>query len=265
MKNYILLTFCIAIVALIVYSQKTDKGVPNADFRELEKDFQAWWNYHEKNIQLSTDFMGIDNFSKKISKEDFLKRLTSGDFIPLKLISKDSLVCYKLFKLDQSANSDIRQQISNRAKIGYIHFKREGIAFPKFQFFDLNGVEYNNENTKGKIVILKCWFVACHACVAEFPKLNTLVDQYRDRKDILFLSLATDPKEKLVQFLSLKKFDYAVVADQQGFITKELNVSTYPTHFLIDANGVIRKVVNKADELIQTLKAKEFQEPAQAH
>ena len=62
---------------------------------------------------------------------------------------------------------------------------------------------------------------------------------------------------------SHKKFNYAVVADQQKFITKELNESMYPTHILIDTNGIIRKVVNSADEMIPTLKSLTILEKSQ--
>lgn len=258
MKRTVLLTFSIVILSVLACSKKTDSGQPNANFKDLEKDFITWWTYHENNIILSSNFIAIDNLSNRISKEDFFEKLTSGDYIPLKLNSKDSLVYYKLFKLDEGSNSEIRQQIKRRSTANYIHFKAEGKPFPKFQFFDLNGTEYNNENTKGKIVILKCWFIGCHACVAEFPELNKLVDNYRNRKDVVFISLATDSKEKLNQFLAQKKFNYAVVADQTKFITKELNVSSYPTHLIIDSNGIIRKVVNKADEMILALNDKEF-------
>jgi len=264
MKKIILLTLAVAIISIIACSKKTDYGQPNVNFKNVEKDFITWWTYHENNIRLSSNFIAIDNLSNRISKEDFLGKLTSGDYIPLKLISKDSLTYYKLFKLDQSSNIEIRKQIKSSSTTDYIHFKAEGKTFPKFQFVDLKGVIYNNENTKGKIVILKCWFITCHACVAEFPELNNLVDNYRNRKDIVFISLALDSKEKLNQFLSQKKFNYAVVADQEKFIRNELNVSMYPTHIIIDRNGVILKVVNSADEMILALSGHEFSETSQA-
>ena len=90
------------------------------------------------------------------------------------------------------------------------------------------------------------------------------MDNYRNRKDIVFISLALDSKEKLNQFLSYKKFSYPVVADQEKFIRKELNVSMYPTHLIIDRNGVIQKVVNRADEMILALRGQEFSETSQA-
>jgi len=260
MKKFIFLAFVLTIFSAIACSTKTDYGQPNVNFKELEKDFIPWWTYHKKNILLSSNFVALDNVSNRIGKEDFLLKLTSGDYIPIKLIPKDSLTYYQLFRLDEGSNSEIRKQIKSSSTTDYVHFKMEGKNFPAFQFVDLNGVAYNNENSKGKIIVLKCWFITCHACVAEFAKLNQLVDNYRNRKDIVFIGLALDSEEKLTQFLAQKKFNYAVVADQQKFITTELNVSIYPTHILIDSNGIIRKVVNSADELIPALKGQNLPE-----
>jgi hypothetical protein len=52
------------------------------------------------------------------------------------------------------------------------HFKMEGTPIPGFNFTDLNDKVYNQSTTRGKIVILKCWFIHCVACLKEFPELN---------------------------------------------------------------------------------------------
>ena len=117
----------------------------------------------------------------------------------------------------------------------------------------MNGVEFNNENTKGKILILKCWFIACKSCVAEFPQLNELVGKYKNRNDMVFVSLAFDAKKDLELFLQKKPFSYSVVADQKQFILNNLDIKTYPTHIIIDQKGLIRKVVTEADEMIIAL------------
>jgi thiol-disulfide isomerase/thioredoxin len=203
-KQRMCLALLIVFISTMACSQKPNLGQPDVDFKEIEKNFVQWWTYQSNNITLSSNFIAIDDSSKIMSKGDFLKKLTSGDYIPLKLISEDSIACYKLFKLDKTSDADIRSTIENTSYSEYIHFKMEGKNFPKFNFKDLNGIEYNNENTKGKIVILKCWFIACQACVAEFPELNELVQKYQNHNDILFISLAYDSKEELNQFLSKK-------------------------------------------------------------
>lgn len=257
MKNYFLLIIVVFSSTFITYSQSLNNyGKPSIRFESIEKDFMKWWVYHLNNITLSSNFTAIDNTSNIISKEVFLKNLTSGDFIPLKLISKDNTTYYKLFKLDQTSDKDIRSTIKNTSSISYKHFKMKGMKFPEFNFKDLNGTEFNNENTKGKIIILKCWFIACKPCVAEFPELNELVEKYQSRDDILFISLAYDSEDKLRHFLSRNPFNYKVASVSRDFFNKQLKINAYPTHFIIDKNGVIRKVVNKVDELILELESK---------
>lgn len=115
----------------------------------------------------------------------------------------------------------------------------------------MNGNVYTNESTLGKTIILKTWFVNCQACIAEFPELNELVGRWGDREDILFLSLALDSEEELRDFLATKAFADEEVADQDLYIQDELGLQIYPTHIIIDMEGKILKVVNKAVEMVE--------------
>jgi len=258
MKKHILLSFSISILVIVSCSEKTDYGKPNVDSENIQNDYMKWWTYHSDNIILSSDFIAINDASKIITKEAFLKNLTSGNFIPLKLISKNDSTYYQLFKLNKSVNKNIKSTIKNTSSVSYKHYEMEGKYFPEFHFTDLKGDEYNNENTKGKIIILKCWFIKCAACVAEFPELNELVEKYQDREDIIFISLAFDSNDELKQFLLRKPFNYKVASVQAEFMQNDLAINAYPTHFIIDKTGMIQKVVNSADEMILELDESEI-------
>jgi len=252
MRKYTFLALLILLQVIPSCSRKPNYGAPDVDFNRIKKSFSEWWVYHNKSIILSSNFIALDAESNRISKDLFLKNLTSGEFIALKLTSSDS-ICYKLFKLDQGSDKTISEVIKQSGEEAYKNFKLEGKPFPKFDFKDLDGVEYTNENTKGKIVLIKCWFIACPPCIEEFPRLNELVEKYKNRSDIVFISLAYDQKEALESFLLKKPFRYAVIPDQKQFEFYDLDVKEYPTHFIIDGNGIIRKVVLKADEMIDAL------------
>ena len=231
-------------------SEMVENLEPKVNIKELESDFTKWWTYHSYNISLSSNFIGLNEKSDEIDKNQFLKKLTSGNFIPLKLKSKDGIDLYKLYELDSLAAKGIGSTIKNESLTNLKHFKMERMDFPKFDFTDLNGNHYNNENTKGKTIVFKTWFINCKACVAEFPELNELVEKYKNRNDIIFLSLALDPKAELDEFLKMKFFEYKVAPNQEDFIDKTLNLQIYPTHIIVDKNGIILKVVNKASEMI---------------
>lgn len=234
-------------------SEKVENFEPKIEFNEIGSDFMKWWTYHSYNISLSSNFTGLNEQSDTIEKKQFLEKLITANYIPIKIKSDDKVEIYKLFKLDSKADKSIGSTIKNESLTNLKHFKMEGLPLPEFNFTDLNGNKYTNENTIGKTIILKTWFINCKACVAEFPELNELVESYKQRNDMIFLSLALDSKAELENFLQKKDFEYQVVPNQKEFIDKKLNLQIFPTHIVVDKNGTIIKVVNKASEMISFL------------
>jgi len=239
-----------SLITVVSCAQKAEYGQPDVNVESLKKDFMKWWTYYNNQINLSSDFIAIDTLSNKITKADFMQSLITGKYIPIKLTSQDNTkIFYKLFQLNETADKGIEEAIKNVSISEYERFKMEGQQFPKFDFTDLNGKQYTNENTKGKFVVLKCWFIRCHACVAEFPELNEMVNQYKNRDDIVFVSLAFDNEADLKTFLLTKPFNYATVSVTKSYFRDTLNVNSFPTHYLIDKEGKIVKIVSTAKKL----------------
>lgn len=259
MKKYQIIIILLFPILIFSCKEKSDKNLtsekientnPKVDIKQLQTDFIKWWTYHSYNISLSSDFIGINEKSDTIDKKQFLEKLTSGDFIPLRIKSKNENEIYKLYKLDSTAKKDIRSTIKNESLTNLKHFNMEGEIFPEFNFTDINGNLYTNENTKGKIIIIKTWFIDCKACIAEFPELNEFVEKYKNRNDIIFISLALDSKPDLEEFLKKKNFEYQVVPNKRKFIKGKLNLQIYPTHIILNKKGRITKVVNDASKMI---------------
>lgn len=234
-------------------TEKVQTLEPDVDISELTSDFMKWWTYYSYNISLSSDFTGLNEQSDTIDKKQFLEKLTTGNYIPLNIKSDDKIETYKLYQLDSIADKGIGRTIKNESTTIYGLYEMEGTPLPEFNFTDLNGNIYTNENTKGKTIILKTWFINCKACVAEFPELNEFVGKYKNRNDIIFLSLALDAKSELEKFLQQKEFHYKVVPNQKEFILKKLYLNVFPTHLVVDEKGTILKVVNNASEMIAFL------------
>ncbi|OOV26926.1 hypothetical protein BXU11_11220 [Flavobacterium sp. LM5] len=227
----------------------TQYGMLDTDPNLIQKDFMQWYTYHYNTIILSSDFKSIDENYNIINKEIFLKKLILGKYIPIQLVSKNGQQFYQLFKLDPNCDPNIPSTIKNESLQSYHNFKKEGTSIPHFNFKDLKGVKYNNENTKNKIIVLKCWNLHCQKCIEEIPELNSLVEKYKARTDIVFISLADDSSQKLSSFLTKKKFNYAVVSNQALFIKNTLGISTFPTHIIINKQGKISKEVTTFKEL----------------
>lgn len=272
MKPFYLLTIMIIAEALFACNsvdpkhnsvkEKTSKAnVPDAgadqafttDWKTLTKDYMTWYTYTYYNVLLSQDFIALDINAAIIDKGTFLNKLMTENVVAFKTGILRGQAVYQLFELNSNDES-IKATSKQMAATEIEHFKMEGNEIPDFNFTTLNGKAYTKSSTKGKIVILKCWFIHCVACVQEFPELNKLVDEYAGRKDILFISLALDSKYDLLKFLETKEFKYATVPEMKNYLHKKLNITTYPTHLLIDRNGKIIKVVNRIEELVPFIK-----------
>ena len=222
--------------------------------KTLLKDFTTWYHYTSNNIHLSQNFIPLDTDSFKIDKATFLKKLMTGKVVAFNTSISQGIPVYQLYAL-HSTNKDIQSVIQQLAAIEMKNFKMEGRQLPEFSFTDLNVKNYNTASSRGKILVLKCWFIHCVACVREFPECNQLVDDYKGRNDVLFISLASDTKNELKTFLATQPFNYAVIPQMDNYMANQLEINMYPTHLLIGRDGKIVKVVNSIKELAPFLKA----------
>lgn len=236
----------LTIILFLIFTScnsQTKYGKPEVNPIQIQNKYSDWWNYQSKNIMLSRDFMALDLQSKEISKEQFLKELVNGNYIPIRLKSEDSIYYYKLFKILPKSDTSIKATINQEAFDALKNFEMEGKPFPKFSFKDLDGNVVSNESMKGKIIVIKCWYIHCAACIKEFPEVNQLAAKYKNRKDIVFLSLAEDTPEQLKTFLARKPLSYSVIPNMKIYMNETLQLNAFPTHFILNKEGMIAKVL----------------------
>jgi peroxiredoxin len=230
------------------FSQKNHE-TPEVDPIQIQSNFSNWSAYQSKSIMLSRDFTALDSNSKEISKESFLDQLANGNYIPIQLKSEDSKYYYKLFQIQPNSDTSIKATINQIAFDALKNYKMEGTPFPKFSFKDLNGNMVSNESMKGKIIVIKCWYIHCTPCIREFPQVNRLADEYKDRKDILFISLAEDSPEQLKAFLAKRPLKYEVIPNMKVYMNESLQLNSFPTHFILNKEGLIAKVLPNFESL----------------
>lgn len=245
--------FIVLTLVMLSCTQKSDDRKPVEDPSVILKSFQNYWAYHNKYIQLSDDFTGADRSFNPIDKGEFLQKLVTGNYLPVK-VQSDQSTYYQLYRVDHWEVQDIRNTIVDLANIELANFNRENTPFPKFNVEDLDGNFYSTESLKGKLLVIKLWFIGCQQCIEEMPFLNQLVDSYKNQKDIVFLSLALDQEDTLREYLKNRQFEYPTVGNQKEFIEHQLQASIYPTHIIVNKDGKIVKIVHSYQELARALK-----------
>lgn len=216
------------------------------------KDFISYLTYFNQNTGLSADFIPLDEQGNEMQRIDFVKVLRKKHCIPIRE-EEDGKVYHKLYRLDNDkspVNDQILTTVAQFAEIEENFMSYEGKLFPTFNVLDLKGNQYDNQNTQDKILVLKTWFIRCHACIEEMPAMNKIVKEYENRKDVLFLSLADNDATSLQRFLAKKRFDYQTVANQEDFIQKTLGFTSYPTHIIVSKSGKILKVFSDGEKYL---------------
>jgi peroxiredoxin len=246
----------VLLVTLFVFSCKEDKPYdePVVQPAAVLKDVISFLNYRQQHLRLADDFKAIDTTSAEVDKATFFQQLSTGNFLPLRLKSKNTTAYYQLYSLASQNKDEVQSILKDWGTHLKLLYEMEGKELPAYQFTDMDGKMFSEENTKGKILVVKCWFIGCKPCVEEMPALNQLVKQYSSRQDIAFIGLALDKKEALKPFLKRFQFDYAVIPEQESYIMEQLQVNQFPTHLLINKQGRIAKVVNNHQELTTALK-----------
>lgn len=110
---------------------------------------------------------------------------------------------------------------------------------PAFKINNMQGEEVELKSLIGKVVVMNFWFINCRPCVEEMPELNSLVKQYKNNKDVVFLAITHDKKANVTTFLKKKSFDYQILPDAQQ-IMDDYIVMGFPTNIVLDKKGDIQ-------------------------
>lgn len=253
MKKSILISITCLIISSLTYCQTNSYGKPVVSPISIEQNMMSWLTYERDQMKWSVDYIALDSANNIISKTDFLNQLITEKYIPVKLNSKKALY-YQLYKIDENIDTEIGIQIKYKAQMELQYYNMEGKNLPFNEFIDLENVKHDSTSNKGKIVIINCWYIGCTACVAEMPRLNQLVDQMEDRKDILFLGMALDSTKELEVFANEHIFKYKIVPNMKTYLLQEAKINGgYPAHIIINRESKIVKVSNNLDETIAIL------------
>lgn len=169
----------------------------------------------------------------------------------------DSLV--RVFKTAKKGDwppvQDIAQMVESIAKT------RVGVAAPEISLPTPEGSPISLAQFKGKVVLIDFWASWCGPCRRANPDVVKVYNTYKDKGfTVLGVSLDSD-KDKWLEAIKKDNLTWTHVSDLvrwESKAAKDYNVSSIPSSFLIDQNGVIRarnlepsEMGAKIEELLQ--------------
>jgi len=119
---------------------------------------------------------------------------------------------------------------------------RIGDRAPDFTLPTVDGKETSLNQFRGKIVMVNFWETACSACAAEMPDIQSVFDTW-SRDDLEILAVNHGEREAFVQsFIDGKGLTFPVLLDSDQAVGNVYQVSTIPTTFFINADGIIKRI-----------------------
>ncbi len=97
---------------------------------------------------------------------------------------------------------------------------------------------------RGKVVYVDFWASWCLPCLRSLPEINTLHKKYREQGFEVVAITIDNPIEDAEEFLADLDvpLGYLVAVDADSDVMYDYGVVGMPTSFLIDRDGVVRKV-----------------------
>ncbi|HEU4716515.1 MAG TPA: TlpA disulfide reductase family protein [Bacteroidia bacterium] len=109
---------------------------------------------------------------------------------------------------------------------------------PYFSLVDVNGNVWNSDSLRGKTVVLNFWSIYCPACFTELPSINKVPAQF-DADSVIFISVLFEKGPKVDSVIAKNHFSYHLCVDGRQIMGDFYN-NCFPTHIIIDRNGMIR-------------------------
>jgi thiol-disulfide isomerase/thioredoxin len=112
-----------------------------------------------------------------------------------------------------------------------------------FTLSSLDGGKLPLATLKGKAVIFDFWATWCGPCRAQHPLYEEVKQRFRDRGDVIFLSVNTDEERDLVApFLKAQNWQGNVFFEDG--LSRALQISSIPTTIVIDKRGEVVSRMN---------------------
>lgn len=115
-----------------------------------------------------------------------------------------------------------------------------GKPAPDFEGVGADGKPVKLSDFRGKVVVLDFWFAACGPCLREIPDQRKLSEAMKGRPFTFLGVVGFGSNDDAQKVIDSEKIAWPNVLEGGEAIAERYHVEGFPTHIVIDAQGVIR-------------------------
>jgi|GEM_PF-972858 len=234
-----------------LYSNSVDTltGIVH-NFKAKQKTLQKYIIQNPNSYVALWDMVIDYAISKNYKNEDGLKSILKNAQLLSSTIKKTNT--YQA--LVKSINQDLKLssgKIFPNIQLDSIYRNLEMVEDKIFPNIPLNSIDNLIPIIKNnKFTLLDFWFSYCKPCIEQFPTYKTIYTLNKSKRfEIIGISVDRKEDEANWQKAILKnKLDWLQYLDRNEIITQKLNITSFPTNFLLDNEGkIIKKNISPED------------------
>lgn len=116
-----------------------------------------------------------------------------------------------------------------------------GLPAPDFSLEGDDGLTHRLSDFRGRKVVIDTWATWCHVCVEKLPKYMELVQKYKNRNDVVFLTISVD-EDQLTWKNGLKRLNIKgqlnlFAPPKTCSFADDYNARGVPLYIMIDEDG----------------------------
>ncbi len=134
------------------------------------------------------------------------------------------------------------KSVANSPQDHVVRFASHPQPMPAFLVTDLDGNPVSTAAWKGKVVFINFWATWCPPCRAEIPVLIDLANRYKDRLQVVGVSVDDGDPADVKKFAKQAGINYPIVMADRAIVAEYGGVAALPTLFVVNPDGnVVQK------------------------
>jgi len=114
-----------------------------------------------------------------------------------------------------------------------------GQPAPRFRAKTMSGEQFNNESTKGKVVLFEFWTTWCKYCEEEAQLVDNIAREFKS-KDLIVLAVnVLEPDKTVKNYLLQHPRAVPIVLTRDTNLAAMYNAQVYPIYVVVDRDGNI--------------------------
>jgi len=132
---------------------------------------------------------------------------------------------------------EVKNDVLNAASLAYA----EGDQIEQFTLQNLNNrpVSLDSVITNNRYVWVNFWATWCGPCRREMPMMTEIFNEYGDQGFAIVAVSVGEDSATVQGYLEENPVPFTIVLDSDRTVTRQFNVKTLPTSFLVDSTGTI--------------------------